>query len=153
MTQQPSKKSSRLLRTILVIAITFGVWVFIYAQKESSRDYARETKKQIEELTWQKQWLLDTLNYKQTIQFFQSGTYSDSINPDTLRELLSIDNELFQAKEKLKTIPVPDYTTINQATNSPGGEIKKVQEVKTQEKPVSTWIGNIKKEDFIRLLK
>ena len=73
-----------------------------------------QTKRIIEELKRDKQAILDTLSYKETIQFYNDGTYSSSIEETSLKKLESIDNQITEQTEYLKTLPGPDYTVINQ---------------------------------------
>jgi len=113
------KQLRRLTRTILSVIIIWWAWFFIYAQKETSaQDMQWQTKRVIEELKRDKQAILDTLSYKETIQFYNDGTYSNSIDETSLKKLESIDNQITEQTEYLKTLPSPDYTVINQ-NNAP----------------------------------
>ena len=133
-----TKQGRRLTRTILSVIILWWAGIFIYAQKEvQTQDMQWQTKRVIEELKRDKQAVLDTLSYKETIQFYNDGTYSDSIDETSLKKLESIDNQITEQTEYLKTLPSPDYTVINQASKS-----KKVETVNS-----NTWL------DFIKLLK
>ena len=114
-----TKQGRRLTRTILSVIILWWAGIFIYAQKEvQTQDMQWQTKRVIEELKRDKQAVLDTLSYKETIQFYNDGTYSDSIDETSLKKLESIDNQITEQTEYLKTLPSPDYTVINQ-NNAP----------------------------------
>jgi len=113
------KQLRRLTRTILSVIIIWWAGIFIYAQKEvQTQDMQWQTKRVIEELKRDKQAILDTLSYKETIQFYNDGTYSNSIDETSLKKLESIDNQITEQTEYLKTLPSPDYTVINQ-NNAP----------------------------------
>jgi len=113
------KQLRRLTRTILSVIIIWWAGIFIYAQKEvQTQDMQWQTKRVIEELKRDKQAVLDTLSYKETIQFYNDGTYSNSIDETSLKKLESIDNQITEQTEYLKTLPSPDYTVINQ-NNAP----------------------------------
>ena len=135
----------RLLRTIIIIWVLWWVWFFIYWQKQDVQidnvqkiydyylsswyDNKREYEKDIEQLSREKQALLDTLNYKETILFYKDGSYSDTIKEWTRNRFLMIDEAITTARERVKELKTPDYADIQPS------------------KAKSTWL------DFINLLK
>lgn len=132
--KQKIKQIIRLMRTIFMLVLVIWAWVFIYAQKDNwynevdriqqIQDFyinswytnEREYKKDIEYLRREKQTILDTFSYKETIQFYNDGTYVDSISEITVGKLLVIDELIKEATQRIIDLPDPDYTLMNQSS-------------------------------------
>lgn len=116
----------KLLKWLFISVAVFGLWLFIYAQKDSQKqetdfetvdrllgfyqasgyvdwyDYDDDVKK----LQWIKQEQLDELNYAETVKYIQTQKVDNEF-------VMRIDEAVKNAKELKLQEPLPDYLKID----------------------------------------
>jgi len=116
----------KLLKWLFISVTVFGLWLFIYAQKNSQTqeseyetvnrltvfyqasgyvdwyDYDDDVKR----LQWIKQWQLDELNYAETVKYVQTQKVDNEF-------VTMIDEAVKKAKELKLQEPLPDYLKID----------------------------------------
>ena len=128
----------KLLRTFILLSLLVWSWFYIYGQKviqppvdvlQDLYNYYQtwthttlwEYQTDIDQLIRVKQAYLDDFLYAETIQYYLSGTYADTIDKTVLKKLNMIDNVIEDIENKMKLVKVPFYIYREQ-------EMKKIEE-------------------------